>query len=107
MKAAMYAIIETGGKQYKVAQGDTFLAERLLPKKGKTLQLDKVLLAHDGKKTKIGTPYLSGAKVVCELLGEEKAKKVIHYRFKRRQNYHRTIGHRQKLVRLKVQELTF
>ena len=56
----MYAIIETGGKQYKVAQGDTILAERLPAEKGKTDTLEKVLLTHDGKQVRVGTPYLSG-----------------------------------------------
>ena len=101
----MYAIIETGGKQYKVAQGDTILTELLPGQKGETLQLDKVLLAHDGKKVQIGTPYLSGAKVICEFLGEEKANKVIDFQYRRRDGYHRTVGHRQRLVRLKIQEI--
>ena len=103
----MYAIVETGGKQYKVAQGDTILTERLAGQKGETLQLEKVLLAHDGKKVRIGTPYLSGVKVVCELLGEEKAEKVFNYKYRRREGYRRKVGHRQKLIRLKIQELVF
>ena len=101
----MYAIIETGGKQYKVAQGDTILTELLPGQKGETLQLDKVLLAHDGKKVRVGTPYLSGAKVICEFLGEEKADKVIDFQYRRRDGYRRKVGHRQRLTRLKVKDL--
>ncbi len=102
----MYAIVETGGKQYKVAQGDTILTERLpKAKRGESIQLEKVLLAHDGKKVRIGTPYVSGAKVLCELLDEEKAEKVIDFQYRRRDGYRRKVGHRQKLARLKVQEI--
>ena len=103
----MYAIVETGGRQYKVTQGDTILTELLPGQKGETLQLDKVLLAHDGKKVRIGAPYVSGAKVICEFLGEEKSKKTVDFQYRRREGYRRKVGHRQKLVRLKVQELVF
>ena len=104
----MYAIVETGGKQYKVAQGDTILTERLpKPEKGQTVQLEKVLLAHDGKTVRIGTPYLSGAKVVCELLGEQKGEKLVDFQYRRRDGYRRKVGHRQTLARLKIKELVF
>ena len=104
----MYAIIETGGKQYKVGQGDMIFTERF-PKseKGQMVQLDKVLLAHDGKKVRIGTPYLTGAKVICELLGEEKGEKLIDFQYRRREGYRRKVGHRQTLARLRVKELVF
>jgi len=108
MEKMMYAIVETGGKQYKVAQGDTILVERLpLKEKEKTVHLEKVLLAHDGKQVRIGTPYLSGAKVVCQRVGEDKGPKIIDYQYKRRKGYHRKVGHRQNYLRLKVQELIF
>ena len=103
----MYAIVETGGKQYKVAQGDTILAELLPTQKGEALTLEKVLLAHDGKRLRIGTPYLAGAKVTCEVLGEEKSKKTIDFQYRRRDGYRRKVGHRQKYIRLKVQEILF
>lgn len=102
----MYAIVETGGKQYKVAEGDTILVERLpLQEKAQTLQLEKVLLAHDGKGVRIGTPYLSGAKVVCQLVREEKGPKSFDFQYRRRKGYKRKVGHRQKYLRLKIQEL--
>ena len=100
-----YAIIETGGKQYKVSQGDTILVEKLGVEKGASLNLEKVLLVRDGEKVEIGRPYLSGTKILCEVLGEAKGEKVISFKYRRRKGYRRKKGHRQKLTCLKVQEL--
>ena len=99
-----YAIVETGGKQYKVAQGDMILVEKLGVEKGSSLDLEKVLLLNDGKKVHIGTPYLSGSKVICEVLGGAKGEKVISFKYRRRKGYRKKIGHRQNYTRLKVKE---
>ena len=99
-----YAIIETGGKQYKVAQGDTILVEKMGAEKGASLELEKVLLVNDSGKVQIGKPYLSGTKVICEVLGETKGEKVISFKYRRRKGYRKKIGHRQQLTRLKIQE---
>lgn len=100
-----YAIVETGGKQYKVAQGDTILVEKIGAEKGTSLNLEKVLLVNDGKKIHIGTPYLTGSKVICEVLGLAKGEKVVSFKYRRRKGYRKKIGHRQQLTRLKVKEL--
>ena len=100
-----YAIVETGGKQYKVSQGDTILVEKLEVEKGSSLNLEKVLLMNDGGKVQIGTPYLTGSKIVCEVLGDTKGEKAISFKYRRRKGYRKKIGHRQKLTCLKVKEL--
>ena len=100
-----YAIIETGGKQYKVAQGDTILVEKIGAEKGASLKLEKVLLVNDSGKVQIGKPYLSEAKVICEVLGETKGEKVTSFKYHRRKGYRKKIGHRQQLTCLKIQEL--
>jgi len=104
-ESMQYAIVETGGKQYKVSQGDTILVEKLGTEKGKTLNLEKVLLVSQKGKVQIGTPYLSGSKVLCEVLGQIRGKKTINFKFRRRKGSHKKSGHRQQLTRLKVQEL--
>ena len=80
----MYAIIETGSKQYKVAKNDTIEVEKLDFKKAKEIKLDKVLFISNKKDTTIGNPYIKGAHVVCDLLGEKAAKKVISFKYRRR-----------------------
>lgn len=101
----MYAIVETGGKQYRVKKNDIFEVEKLGIEPGKTVKLDKVLMYADGKKVEIGQPYLKNIKVSCEVVANTKAKKVISYKYKRRKSSRRKIGHRQKLTKLKVQEI--
>ena len=100
-----YAIVETGGKQYKVSQGDTIFVEKIGSEKGASLNLEKVLLVSDEGKVQIGKPYLPGFKVLCEVLGEMKGEKVISFKYRRRKGYRKKIGHRQQLTHLKVQEL--
>ena len=100
-----YAIVETGGKQYKVAQGDTILVEKIGAEKGATLDLEKILLVSDNGKVQIGTPYLSGSKILCEVLGQTKGAKTTSFKYRRRKGYRKKIGHRQELTRLKVQKL--
>ena len=97
----MYAIIQTGGKQIKVAKGESVLVEKLDVKEGDTVTFDKVLLV-GGEKTKVGAPYVEGAKVkaVCEKQG--KAKKIIVYKYKAKKNYHKKQGHRQPYTKVQI-----
>jgi len=102
----MYAIVETGSKQYKVAKNDIIEVERLNLGKAKEAKLDKVLFILDKKDATIGNPYIKGAHVVCDLLGEKRAKKVISFKYRRRHaSSKRKVGHRQNYVILKVKEI--
>lgn len=102
----MYAIVETGSKQYKVAKNDTIEVERLDLKKAKEVKLDKVLFISDKKETTVGNPYIKGAHVVCDFIGEKRAKKVISFRYRRRHaSSKKKIGHRQGYTLLKVKEI--
>jgi large subunit ribosomal protein L21 len=102
---AMFAIIETGGKQYRVEQGLEFKVELLQAEPGTDVELDKVLLVADGGQTKIGAPYLDGAKVACEVLGHGRGEKIIIFKKKRRNDYHKKTGHRQDYTSLKVKTI--
>ena len=99
----MFAIIESGGKQYKVKKGDIIDVELLDAKRHVTL--DKVLLFSDSKTIEVGTPYLKGVKVSAKVLGTGKDKKVTVFKYKNKINYHRTIGHRQPYTRLEIEEV--
>jgi large subunit ribosomal protein L21 len=102
----MLAVIRTGGKQYKVQEGDTLDVELLPLKEGeKSFTISDVLLIADGANVKVGKPIVSGAKVTLEVQEEVKGDKVIAYKFRRREGYHRTVGHRQKYNRVKVAKI--
>lgn len=101
----MYAIIETGGKQYKVNKGDELEVEYLNKKEGSSINLSHVLLASKGKKVFIGDPYIKKAKVECLVLKNEKSKKVIAFKYRKRKDSKSKRGHRQLLTRLKVEEI--
>ena len=102
----MYAVIQTGGKQYRVKEGDVIDVEKLVfPKSKKEITFDEVLLGGDKKELAIGQPIIKGAKVKAEVLGSLRAKKIVTYKYKRRKSYHRTIGHRQNLIRLRIKEI--
>ena len=98
-----YAIIETGGKQYQVEEGDELHVE-LLHSEG-AVKFDKVLLIHDGQESKIGLPYLEKCAVHAEVLGIAKGPKVIAFKYKKCKNYRRTVGHRQKYSRVKITKI--
>jgi large subunit ribosomal protein L21 len=101
-----YAIIQSGGRQFRVQPGDVIDVELLGVEAGKKAVFEEVLLASDGKDVKIGDPLVKGAKVTGEVLeSERKAPKVVSYKFKRRKGYHRTVGHRQKHTRVKIGEI--
>ena len=101
----MYAVIETGSKQYKIAKDDVILVERFDYKKGSPVKLDKVLLAKDGNSIHVGAPYLKGAHVTCDVLGEIRGDKLIAFKYKKRKSEKKKIGHRQELLRLKVKSI--
>jgi len=104
----MFAVIRSGGKQYKVQEGDTLDIELVdFPAEGeKKLTISDVLLVGNGDKFSVGNPLLSGAKVGLELVENVKARKVIAYKFQRREGYHRTVVHRQKLSRVKITSIS-
>ncbi|MFC1658593.1 50S ribosomal protein L21 [Candidatus Omnitrophota bacterium] len=101
----MYAIIEVGGKQYKVEKDDIIEVERQNKQEGNNLILNKVLLVSKDKHVAIGQPYLKGAKVTAVVLKNLLARKVISYKYRRRKSSHWKKGHRQMLTRLKINEI--
>ncbi|GAB1475322.1 50S ribosomal protein L21 [Bacillota bacterium] len=103
----MYAVVETGGKQYKVSEGDTLSVERLQVSEGDKVVLDKVLLYSDGKETKVGTPYVEGVKVEADVVGNGKGEKVIIFKFKSKKDYRKKQGHRQPYTMLKISSIAF
>ena len=102
----MYAIIETGGKQYRVQEGDIITVEKLAVEAGDQVELDKVLILSDDNGVKVGTPYIEGAKVIAEVVENGKAKKVIVFKFKAKKDYRKKQGHRQPYTMLKIESLT-
>ena len=100
-----YAIIKTGGRQYRVAEGDTIDVDLLDVEAGKTATFGDVLMYADGKDLTHGNPLISGAWVTAEVVEQRKDKKVIAFKFKRRKGYHRTVGHRRKLTRVKIKSI--
>ena len=100
----MYAIIKTGGKQYKVEEGDIIRVEKLSAKEGEEIVLDQVLMIGD-KTVKIGDPTISGASVKATVMGEGKEKKVIVYRYKPKTGYHKKNGHRQPYTQFKLDQI--
>ncbi len=102
----MYAIFEDGGKQYKVNEGDTLLLEtREMPEGEKTLTLDQVLMIGEGAEAKIGQPWVSGASVSATILQDLKTPKVVGAKFKRRKGYRRIFGHRQQMLRVRIDKI--
>lgn len=98
----MFAIIETGGKQYKVIEGQKLKVEKLNTEQGKTVVFDKVLLIEDGENIKIGTPYVSGAEVGAKVLGQGRADKKIVFRYHSKTRYRKKKGHRQAFTEVEV-----
>jgi large subunit ribosomal protein L21 len=102
----MYAVVETGGKQYRVQSGDVIKVEKLAGVAGEKIALDKILVASDGASLKIGAPVVAKAAVEAEILEQGKGDKVIVFKKKRRQNYRRKNGHRQELTTLRVTSIS-
>ena len=101
----MYAIIEVGGKQYKVSKDDIIDIERQDKQENQNLILNKVLLVVKEKNIQVGQPYIKGAKVSASILDNIKARKVISYKYRRRKSSHWKKGHRQLLTRIRINEI--
>ncbi|MBP5304619.1 MAG: 50S ribosomal protein L21 [Lachnospiraceae bacterium] len=100
----MYAIIATGGKQYKVTEGDVISVEKLGVNAGDTVNFDQVLALNDGE-LKIGNPTVAGASVSASVIEEGRGKKVIVYKYKRKTGYHKKNGHRQPYTKVKIDKI--
>jgi len=101
----MYAIIETGGKQYRVSAGDTIEVERLEAKEGQSFTFDRVLFCKNDGRTTIGSPAIKEAAVVADVVGHIRGEKTVAFKMKRRKGYHKKIGHRQELTVVKIKEI--
>ena len=105
-KTMAYAIIRAGGRQFRVAEGEIVDVDLTAVEAGKTATFGDVLLFADGKDVTHGNPLISGAKVTAEVLEQRKDKKVVAFKYKRRKGYHRTVGHRRKLTRVKIKSIS-
>src|SRR5688572_21353331 len=101
----MYAVLETGGKQYRVAPGLTLEIDRLEAEAGKPVTLDRVLFVSGDDKHSIGAPTVANASVVADVVEHFRGEKKIAFKMKRRKGYHRTVGHRQEMTRIKISEI--
>jgi large subunit ribosomal protein L21 len=101
----MYAVIKTGGKQYKVAKDDKLEVEKIAGEPGASVTLDSVLLLGDGADTTAGTPLIEGASVTAEVVEQKRTKKIIVFKKQRRKNYRRKHGHRQEVTLLKITDI--
>jgi large subunit ribosomal protein L21 len=101
----MYAVLETGSKQYRVAAGDTLEIERLAVEAGQPVTFNRVLLVNNDGKVNVGAPTVGGASVVADVVEHKRGEKVLTFKMKRRKGYHKTIGHRQELTVVKIREI--
>ena len=102
----MYAVFRTGGKQYRVSQGDKLRVERLSAEVGDIVDFDQVLLVGEGQDVRIGAPLVPGGKVQGKVIGQGRAKKIEIVKFKRRVNYRRTKGHRQHYTEVEITSIS-
>jgi large subunit ribosomal protein L21 len=102
----MYAVVSSGGKQYRVEPGSTLIVERLAAEPGTSVTFDRVLMVGDGDEVTIGTPLVSGASVSGTVLGEELGPKIVIFKFKQKVKYRRRSGHRQHLTRVRIDEIS-
>ncbi|MDB5366262.1 MAG: rplU [Rhodospirillales bacterium] len=101
----MFAVVKTGGKQYRVAAGDVIKVEKLAGEAGGTVTLDQILMVGEGTSATVGTPLVAGAKVTAQVVAQARGPKIIVFKKKRRQNYRRKNGHRQDLTILRVTDI--
>ena len=99
----MYAVIKTGGKQYRVAPGDEIKFERLQGEVGDSVAFDQILLTSDGEKVKVGHPYVDNSKVIGRIIRQGKNRKIIVFKYKRRKGYRRKLGHRQHFTLVSIE----
>ena len=101
----MYAVIEMGGRQYKLEKDDVFLANRISGEPSSVVKFKDILFIKDKTTCHVGQPYVKNAYVACEVLAHPRAKKVFAFKYKRRKGYKRKVGHRQDLTRLRVKDI--
>ena len=101
----MYAVLETGSKQYRVAAGDTLEIERISGDAGQSFTFDRVLMVSNDGKFSLGSPSVSGASIVADIVEHKRGIKTTAFKMKRRKGYHRTVGHRQELTVVKIKEI--
>jgi len=102
----MYAVIKTGGKQYKVAPGETLKVEQLAGEKGATVELSEVLLVEKDGSVTVGKPTVAGASVKAEVVSQGRGKKILVFKHKRRKSYRKMNGHRQNFTELRIKEIS-
>lgn len=101
----MYAVLKTGGKQYKVSEGDVIYVEKLEADVDSTIELTEVLAVADDNGLNVGSPMVEGAKVVCKVLAQDKAKKIIVFKYKAKKDYRKKQGHRQPYTKLQIEQI--
>jgi len=101
----MYAVLETGGKQYRVAPGETVAVDRIEAEAGKPVTLDRVLFVSADDRLFVGAPTVANASIVADVVEHFRGEKKIAFKMKRRKGYHRTVGHRQEMTRIKISEI--
>ena len=102
----MYAVIKTGGKQYKVSEGQTLKVEKLAADEGASVDLEQVLMVADGDNIKVGAPYIEGGKVSATVKAHGKGKKVEIVKFRRRKHYRKRQGHRQQYTEIQIDSIS-
>lgn len=102
----MYAIVEAGGKQYRVEPDEVMAVEKLAAEPGETVEFDRVALVERNGKVQVGTPWVKGAKVVCRVVSHGRGRKIDVFRYKAKEDYKRKLGHRQPYTRLRVEKIT-
>ena len=102
----MYAVLESGGKQYRVSAGDTLEVERIAAEAGQSIRLDRILLVNNDGKVSVGAPLVQGAAVTADVVEHIRGDKKIIWKMRRRKGYHKKQGHRQELTVLKIKEIS-
>jgi large subunit ribosomal protein L21 len=102
----MYAVIKTGGKQHRVSEGDILAIEKIVGNKGDKVSFGEILMVAKDGKIEVGTPYIDGAKVIGEIVEQGKDNKITIFKMKRRKGFQKKTGHRQKLTRMKIMEIS-
>ena len=101
----MYAVVETGGKQYTVKEGDTTRIEKIQGSPGEEVLLDKILLIGGGEQVRVGSPFIDDAKIRAEIMTQERSRKIVVFKFKRRKNIRKKQGHRQPFTGIRIKAI--